>query len=110
MLLLFVGTNSALAQTAIPVNGGSPTLLPVTINSSTGDQFDPHVSGEWAAYTSDTGIRYYNFATNTDAAVPLGASASDLLSDISGSKIAFARVIIGVKTSVMVFDASTPFI
>lgn len=110
MLLALAVSNSTMAQVIVPVNGVAPTLTSVTINGTTGDQFDPHVSGDWAAYTSDTGIRYYNFATNTDAAVPMGPSASDLLSDVSGSKIAFARVIIGVKTSVMVFDASTPAI
>ena len=59
------------------------------------------------AYTSDLSIRYYNFATNVDAQIPMGSSARDLLSDISGSKIVFSRVITG-KTTVMVFDASTP--
>jgi hypothetical protein len=111
LMLFALGVpNWTAAQVIVPVNGTAPTLTPVTINSSAGDQFDPHVSGDWAAYTSDTGIRYYNFATNTDAAVPLGPSADDLLSDVSGSKIAFARVIVGVKTSVMVFDAATPAI
>ena len=108
VLLLFAAASSAISQTIIPVNGVTPILTPVTINASAGDQFDPHVSGDWVAYTSDVGIRYYNFSTNTDAAVPMGTSAQDLLSDISGSKIAFARVIVGVKTAVMVFDASTP--
>src|SRR5881394_3043852 len=66
-LLMFVaGAHSALAQTVIPVNGVTPTLLPVTINTSPGDQFDPHVSGDWVAYTSDLGIRYYNFVTGID--------------------------------------------
>jgi hypothetical protein len=60
------------------------------------------------AYTSDHTIRYYNFVTNVDAQIPLGPSSRDLLSDISGSKIVFSRVITGVKTAVMVFDAATP--
>jgi hypothetical protein len=92
---------------AVPVIGVTPTFVPVTINNGAGDQYDPHVSGDWAAYTADSSIRYYNFATNTDAAIPMGSSARDLLSDISGSKIVFSRVITAVKTAVMVFDAAT---
>jgi Periplasmic component of the Tol biopolymer transport system len=107
MLLLFVGVNSVLAQTVIPVHAVAPTLTPVTINASAGDQYDPHVSGDWVAYTDGSGIRYYNFVTGVDAAIPLDTATRDLLSDISGSKIVFSRVTPG-KTAVMVFDASTP--
>ena len=92
----------------MPVNGVAPTLVPVTVNAGAGDQYDPHVSGDWMAYTSDHTIRYYNFVTHVDAQIPLGASSRDLLSDISGSKIVFSLVITGIKTAVMVFDAATP--
>jgi hypothetical protein len=102
------GLIPAFAQTVIPINGTPPALTPVTINAGTGDQYDPHISGDWVAYTSDLSIRYYNFATNTDAGIPMGASSRDLLSDVSGSKIVFSRVMSGLKTAVMVFDASTP--
>ncbi len=78
----------------------------VTINASAGDQFDPHVSGDWAVYTSDLSIRYYRFSTGVDAAIPMGSSARDLLSDISGSRIVFSRTITGVKTAIMFFDAA----
>lgn len=91
-----------------PTIGPTPTLTPVTINNGAGDQNDPHISGDWVSYSSDLSIRSYSFATNTDAAIPMGASARDLLSDISGSKIVFSRVIPGVKTAMMVFDAATP--
>lgn len=96
------------AMAVTPANGVTPTLTPVTINSGAGDQNDPHISGDWVAYTSDASMRYYNFATNTDAQIPIGNSISDLLSDISGRKIVFSRVIYGEKTAVMVFDAATP--
>jgi hypothetical protein len=79
----------------------------VTINGGPGDQFDPHVSGDWVAYTADFGIRYYNFATNIDAAIPMGESVNDLLSGVSGSKIVFSRVTVANGTAVMVFDAAT---
>ncbi|MFN0278230.1 MAG: cohesin domain-containing protein [Pyrinomonadaceae bacterium] len=106
LLIIGVGTN-ALSRAIVPVNGVTPTLTSVTVNNGAGDQYDPHVSGEWAAYTSDLSIRYYSFATNTDAAIPLGISARDLLSDTSGGKIVFSRVVTGIKTAIMVFDAST---
>ena len=95
-------------QAIVPVIGVTPTLTPVTINASAGDQYDPHISGDWISYTSDLSIRYYNFATDTDAAVPMGISSRDLLSDVSGGKIVFSRVITGVKTAMTVFDAATP--
>src|SRR5436189_1788834 len=72
---------AALAPTVIvavvPTIAPTPVLVPVNINVSAGDQFDPHVSGDWVAYTSDLGIRYYNFATNVDAAIPLGSTVND---------------------------------
>lgn len=106
--LLLVSIGSGLALAVVPVPGPAPVLAPVTINDSAGDQFDPHVSGNFAAYTDDIGIRYYNFATATDAPILMGLAARDLLSDVSGSKIAFSRVIVGSGTSVMVFDAANP--
>ncbi len=106
--IFVLGCGSAFAQTVVPVNGVTPALTSVTINAQPGDQYDPHVSGDWAAYTSDLSIRYYNFATNIDAQIPMGPSDRDLLSDISGSKIVFSRVISGSSTIVMVFDAATP--
>lgn len=95
---------------AVDPNDGGPfsSFSPVTINDGVGDQSDPHISGDWVAYASDTSIRYYRFSTATDAAIPMDSSARDLLSDISGSKIVFSRVIPAVKTAVMVFDAATP--
>ncbi len=51
----------------------TPVLVPIDINLNPGDQFDPHVSGDWVSYTSDLRIRYYNFATGTDAEIPPGS-------------------------------------
>jgi hypothetical protein len=105
--MLFTLNLAATGQVVVPVNGVMPTLTPVTINNGAGDQYDPHVSGDLAAYTSDLSIRYYNFATDSDAAIPMGISARDLLSDTSGGKIVFSRVITGIKTAIMVFDTTT---
>jgi hypothetical protein len=114
VFLVFVAmacVTSAAAQTVlVPVNGTSPTLTSVTINGGLGDHYNPHISGDWVAYTSDLSIRYYNFITNSDAQIPMGLGGRDFLSDISGSKIVFSRITIGVKTAVMVFDAATPAI
>ena len=112
--LLVVLALAALVPTVlnaiVPVSSPPPALTAVDINVGAGDQFDPHVSGDWMSYTSDVGIRYYNFVTGTDAAIPTGASVNDLLAGISGSKIVFSRVIIGSGTAIMVFDAATPLV
>ncbi len=97
----------AAALAVVPAVGAPPNLIAVTINDGPGDQNDPHVSGDWAAYSSDLAIRYYRFSTAIDSQIPLGASARDLLSDISGSRVVFSRIIMGQKTAVMVFDAAT---
>ncbi len=108
LFFLIVGVcTKALAQAIVPVNGVTPTLTPVTVNNGTGDQYDPHVSGDFAAYTSDLSIRYYRFSTGIDDGIPLGPSSRDLLSDTSGGKIVFSRVITGIKTAIMVFDTTT---
>jgi Tol biopolymer transport system component len=109
LLVLTILVPAAL-NAVVPVSASPLSLVPVIINAGAGDQFDPHVSGDWVAYTSDLGIRYYNFATNVDAQIPLGGSANDLLAGISGSRIVFSRVLTGVKTAVMLFDAATPLV
>jgi hypothetical protein len=107
LAVVAVASSAASAWAVVPVPQPPPFLTPVLINGSAGDQSDPHVSGDWAAYTDFISIRYYRFSTFTDAAIPLGSSARDLLSDVSGSRIVFSRVITGVKNAVMVFDAAT---
>ena len=107
LLLAMIVLLPPAAMAIVPVNGTTPAFTPISINSTPGDQSDPHVSGDWAAYTDNVAIRYYNFATNSDAQIPMGSSARDLLSDVSGSKVVFSRVLTGVKTTVMVFDAAS---
>jgi hypothetical protein len=104
--MLFL-TAQSLAIT--PINGGAISGgTPVTINISDGDQTDPHVSGDIAAYTDIAGssIRYFNFATHVDAAIPTTPDVIDILSDVSGSRIAFSRIEID-RNALMVFDTST---
>jgi hypothetical protein len=100
-------TAPAMAITPIPggaLSGGTP----VTINISDGDQTDPHVSGDIAAYTDIAGstIRYFNFATHEDAAIPKTPDVIDILSDVSGTRIAFSRIEID-RNALMVFDTAT---
>jgi hypothetical protein len=108
VVLLTLGLIAPATLTAVvPVLEAPPVFTPVTITSAPGDQFDPHISGDWVAYTDEITIHYYNFVTNIDAVIPPGAGARDLLSDISGSRIVFSRVTVGVGTAVMMFDAAT---
>jgi hypothetical protein len=104
--MLFL-TAQSLAIT--PITGGAISGgTPVTINISDGDQTDPHVSGDIAAYTDIAGstIRYFNFATHVDAAIPQPADVIDILSDVSGNRIAFSRIEID-RNALMVFDTTT---
>jgi hypothetical protein len=104
------------AQAVVPVNGVTPTMTSVIIDNTSGNQYDPHVSGDWAAYSDETdhSIRYFNFVTNAHAQIPHGASVNDLLAEVRGSKIVFSRVIPLDPTGstysekVMMFDAATP--
>ncbi len=73
----------------------------VTINAGPGDQTDPHVSGDLAAYTSDVKgavqIRYFIFNSSgggTDFGIANsngGVQTIDQLSDVSGNTIVFTR-------------------
>ena len=106
-LSLLVGGAPAPVLALAPSDGGPITLLPVTINASVGDQYDPHVSGDLAAYTVGDSIRYYDFFTGNDAQIPGVLDGSDQLSDVSNGKIVFARLDAAFNQSIMVFDTAT---
>src|SRR4051794_485096 len=78
-----------------PANGGVISGAPVLINTSPGNQTDPHVSGDIAAYTDEaTGmavIRYYDFLTSAPGSIFTPMGSTDQLSDVNGNYIAFAR-------------------
>jgi hypothetical protein len=82
----------ATAIAATPIDGGPITILPVPIDISAGDQYDPHVSGDIASYTSGTTVHYYDFFTGLDEAVPTWPDTKDELSDTGNNRIAFARL------------------
>ena len=89
-----------------PSDGGTPTLFPVSINVSGGDQYDPHVNGDLAAYTSDNNIRYYDFFSGSDTQVPGALDATDQLSDVSDGKIVFSRLDAAFRLSIFVYDTN----
>src|SRR6266850_2352537 len=73
----------AVALAVTPVDGGSvggPVTTMTPVNAGPGEQNDPHVSGDLAAYTDGTPltsqtIRYYRFSTGADQAVASPAGA-----------------------------------
>jgi Tol biopolymer transport system component len=83
-------------------NCASPNELPVPCP---GDQFHPHVDGDLVSYTSDGHIRYYDWFTGQDSAVP--AAPDDWLSDVSGGKIAFTRTGADGGYDIYVYDPVT---
>lgn len=99
----------AVAVAVVPTPSGTVVGPTIVVNSSTGDQDDPHVSGDLATYTDKGGsnwtIRYFNFLTNADSMVP-SSGDTDLLSDVSNTRIAFSRVM-SDRTACMVFDVTT---
>ena len=96
------------ALAVIPVNNGNVTGAPILINTSPGNQTDPHVSGDIAAYSDESSgvIRYYDFVTMAPGSIMTPASSSDQLSDVNGNHIAFAQQT-GLSRSCQVFDVTT---
>ncbi|MGA9521297.1 MAG: hypothetical protein WBV82_07525 [Myxococcaceae bacterium] len=95
---------AAVSQTAT-----QPALIGTahTVNDGPGSQSDPHVSGEFVAYTSEhqgtSEIRYHDLTTGADLEVPHGIGDYDFLSDISGSRIVFTRFN-GAGSDIHLFD------
>lgn len=103
-------TMSSVALAVVPVDGGSPAVPTVDINTGPGQHFDPHVSGNIAAYSSSPAdeIRFYNFTTAADGPVPSAPGFRDILSDVSGSLVVFTRMsMLTAKDSVYVYDVTS---
>jgi hypothetical protein len=84
-------------------------LVPVVINNSPGHQIDPHVNGDIAAYSNQavgSEIRYYDFGTGADNAIPT-AGSNDQLSDVSAGRVVFNRAYGDGSEAVMLFDAAS---
>src|SRR5436190_929169 len=90
-----VATGTAGAVT--PANGGDVGGTIVAVNNGTGDQTEPHVSGDLVAYTdkdfvAGSRIHYFDLGTGIDQVVPAGATGdSDNLSDVGDGRIVFSR-------------------
>jgi hypothetical protein len=94
-----------------PANGGDAGGTLVTINNGSGDQTEPHVSGNLAVYTDNPAgisrtIHYFDFSTVGDMTVPVGALGdNDVLADVNGSRIVFTRTrIADGQSAVMLFN------
>jgi hypothetical protein len=113
MLVAFAGLFAVAAVRApvvfavTPVNGGMLGGTPIVLDASAGNQTDPHVSGDIAAYTDESGglIRYWDFLL-APGSVPTPMGSTDQLSDVNGNHIVIARKT-GPNRSCMVFDVTT---
>ena len=91
-----------------PANGGLAGGTTITIDNGSGDQTDPHVNDDLAVYTNaNTQIRYYDFVTLANNAVPSAAGTRDTLSDVFGNLISFSRFNPDFSTSAMVYNDSS---
>lgn len=94
-----------------PQSAGTLSPVATPINTQPGEQLEPRVDGELAAYTDDnatTQIRFYDFSTGVDSAIPTPVGSYDVLSDVDDGRIVFTRAD-GTSglTSIMLYDVAT---
>ena len=107
LALFLAAVLTSIGATPIPLAAGNNlNLLPQTattpmlpgttqpLNAGFGDQTSPHVACSIASYTDDdfqgsSRIKYFDFATNSEHAVP--GNGLDRLSDTDGQRIAFTQ-------------------
>ena len=113
--ILTTGIAATVVFAVTPGFGGMVGGSTIPVDNSAGDQLDPHVNGDLAAYTDAADpaqalIRYYDFLSpvSPNAAIPGSPDTIDTLSDVNGSHIAFARydLVSGVRAC-KVFDVAT---
>jgi hypothetical protein len=115
LLAALLLTVSTWASAVVPINGGLITLTRVPINTNPGEQYDPHVDQDIAAYSEligfDQSVHFYQFSTGLDTtiprAVPGGLIAHDFLGGVQGNSIVFVRYIPGGDTGTMLYDIPT---
>jgi Tol biopolymer transport system component len=105
------------AQVVVTPNTSPPPLQNVqafTIDASQGSHFDPHVDGTLISFTSNPDnfsgnhIRYFRLGLDTaPQEVPVPSADSDLLSKVSGTRIAYTHVV-GLTAAINVFDTALP--
>lgn len=96
-----------------PLSGGPVAGTTIPVHTSEGDQDDPHIDGDIVTYSNKSpggssvpwAIGYFHFPSGADTAIPPGGFA-DLLSDVSGQRISFSRVM-SDRTAAMLFDVAT---
>jgi Tol biopolymer transport system component len=106
--------------TILPVSGGTLTPPKILIDGAAGNQFDPHVDLDLAAYsnagTSTFGpveeIRYYSFSTAVTGAIPNtladGGLSRDMLSDVDQGRIVFTRFYdLAGSAGIVLFDVAS---
>jgi hypothetical protein len=96
-----------MAALVTPGDGGTVTSPVVAIDNRPGEQIDVHVSGDFACYMDYQGltsqVRHYSFSSGSSAAVPPSPVNRDLLCDVNGGRVVFARVL-SDRTTTMLFD------
>jgi hypothetical protein len=90
-----------------PDDGGPVVLFPVAIDTSAGDQFDPHLDGDLAVYTAGPNINFYAFFAGTHGQVTPEVDAVDNLSDVSNGKIVFTRSDAFGRIPILVYDVAS---
>lgn len=92
--LATLGLAAVVPAQAAPAAAPALTGTSVSIGNGSGDQMDPHVSGDWVSYTDDsTGslvVHYYNLATAQDTAIP-NNGGNDSLSGVSGTTVVYTH-------------------
>jgi len=92
-----VATSTAAQSTIVLQTTAVPTLTGTfqVVNNGPGNQTNPHINCDIASYTNDdfmgrSTLHYWDFATGIDSVIP--GNDIDLLSDVSGGRIAFTEV------------------
>jgi hypothetical protein len=103
-----MGLTLSVVLAVTPVSSGNVTGAPILINTSPGNQTDPHVSGDIAAYTDENSgvIRYYDFLTTAPGSILTPMDSTAQLSDVNGNHIVFAQQT-GLSRSCQVYDVTT---
>ena len=104
-------SSAATESTIVLQTAGAPFLQSTAeiVNNGLGNQTNPHVDGNLVSYTLDdfqgsSTVHYHDMTTGADNIVP--GNEVDLLSDISGSRVAYTEVTFTGNT-IRVFDTSS---
>jgi PKD repeat protein len=112
-LMLFCVSTWVLA--VVPINAGQLTINRFPVNTSPGEQYDPHVDQDFATFSELVGfdqiIHYYQFSSGIDQIIsrslPGGLFAQDFLPSVQGGHIVFDRYVPRGDTTTMLFDVAS---